>query len=146
MIHLNTEDIDWECNSLSLESSFFKCFGLLDTLEQQETSFLIKPIDGSIRSRFTHPERSSFSRFGTSSKFGNLIRFLEPLRFIVFNLGRYCDAEDQQKWKHYLLLFQYVFIPSGYTNFSLSPCNVFLSQKINHFLFWSSIGILFHSL
>jgi hypothetical protein len=49
--------------------------------------------------------RFSHSRFGTSPKSGILIRFLECFRFIVLKLGRYCDVEDQQKWRYWLLLF-----------------------------------------
>lgn len=105
VIHFNMEDTDCECNTISFESSFFKYLGLLNTLKHLErfrytrelrpnmllgmllrflqfskfknTSFLRRPIDGSICTSFTHPSRFSFSRFGTSPKFGILIRFLE---------------------------------------------------------------------
>ena len=110
VVNFKEEVFDWECSIVSLKSSFFKCLGLLNTLEHPERfrylrELVPKMLLGMLI-RFTHPSRFSVSRFGTSPKSGSLIRFLECFRSIVLKLGRYCDAKDQQKWRHYLLLFK----------------------------------------
>jgi len=114
VVNFKEEVFDWECSTVSLESSFFKCFGLLNTLEHPERfrySRELRPnmLFGMLI-RFTHPSRFRVSRFGTSPKSGRLIRFLECFRSKILKLGTYCDAKDQQKWRYYLLLFKCFFL------------------------------------
>ena len=67
-------------------------------------SFLRRPIEELIRTRFEHPARFSHSRFGAPLKSGVLIRFLDCVRTNHLKLGRGCNegARGANKINHHI--------------------------------------------